>query len=214
MKSKRVVLRDGSPVLIRQVQPADAALMVDGFARLSAESRRARFLTAKTKLSPAELRYFTELDHHNHEALAAMDETEERGVGVARFIRGTDRPDTAEVAITVVDDWQDRGLGTELLLRLTDRARQEGIRHFTALVAADNEAVLGLLQDVSADVGVHVTHRGADTVEYELTLPPVGLGDELRALLRAFGRRHLELPKPIGEALSTLLPNHPTPDGE
>jgi hypothetical protein len=34
-----VVLRDGSHVLIRQVQPADAALLADGFARLSIQSR-------------------------------------------------------------------------------------------------------------------------------------------------------------------------------
>lgn len=207
MKSERVVLRDGSSVLVRPVQPADAALMADGFARLSAESRWLRFLTSKSQLSPAELRYFTELDHHDHEALAALEETTGQGLGVARFIRSTDRPDMAEVAVTVVDDWQNRGLGTALLLKLTDRARQEGIRHFTALVAADNEAVRGLLQDLRADVDVEVTEQAGGAVEYELTLPPAGLGNELRALLRAFGRRHLELPKPMRDALAALLPN-------
>lgn len=214
MKGKRVVLRDGSPVLIRQIQPADAALMADGFARLSAESRRLRFLAYKSELSPAELRYFTEVDHHDHEALAAVDETDGRGLGVARFIRRADHPDTAEVAVTVVDDWQNRGLGTELLLKLTDRARQEGIRQFSALVAADNETVLNLLQDIGSDVGVHVTNRGDESVEYELTLPPAGLGTELHGLLRAFGRRHLEPPKPMGDALSALVPNRASLKGE
>ena len=184
----------------------------NGFARLSVQSRWLRFLTSKSELSPAELRYFTEVDHHNHEALAAVNPVDGRGLGVARFIRLTDRPDTAEVAITVLDDWQGRGLGTELLIKLTDRARQEGIRRFTATVAADNEAVLGLLQDISAEV--KVTHREAGTVEYELTLAPAGLGSELHALLRAFGRRHLEPPKPIRDALSALIPNRPTPSGE
>jgi hypothetical protein len=66
-----VVLRDGSAVLIRQVQGADAPLVADGFARLSARSRQLRFLSPKTELSPAELRYFTDVDHHDHEALGA-----------------------------------------------------------------------------------------------------------------------------------------------
>jgi hypothetical protein len=42
----------------------DAPLLADGFARLSDRSRRMRFLGTKTTLSTAELRYFTEVDHH------------------------------------------------------------------------------------------------------------------------------------------------------
>jgi hypothetical protein len=38
---KRVVLRDGSAVLIRQVRPSDAPLLADGFARLSERARAA-----------------------------------------------------------------------------------------------------------------------------------------------------------------------------
>lgn len=55
--SRTVVLRDGSTVLIRQVQADDAPLLADGFARLSAESRATRCLGAKKELSSAELRY-------------------------------------------------------------------------------------------------------------------------------------------------------------
>ena len=44
-----VVLRDGSAVLIRQVRSADAPLLADGFARLSAASRQMRFLGVKKK---------------------------------------------------------------------------------------------------------------------------------------------------------------------
>jgi len=53
-----VVLRDGSAVLIRPVRRADAPLLADGFARLSARFRRLR------------LGYFTDVDHHNHEEIA------------------------------------------------------------------------------------------------------------------------------------------------
>ncbi len=160
------VLRDGSAVLIRQVHSADAPLLADGFARLSDASRRMRFLTEKDELSAAELRYFTDLDHHDHEALGAVDRADGRGVGIARYVRDTDDPQAAEIAVTIVDDWQGRGLGTELLHRLSDRARQDGIRRFTALAAAGNAAMAGLLRNMNAEL----VRRGPGTVEYEIAL--------------------------------------------
>lgn len=79
----RVVLRDGSQVLIRPVQSADA-LLSDGFARLSVKSRRMRFLTPKKELPAAELLYFTDVDHPDHEALSALNCLDGRGGGIAR----------------------------------------------------------------------------------------------------------------------------------
>ena len=163
-----VALRDGSQVVIRPVGSADAPLLADGFARLSPESRRMRFLRRKDELTPAEVRYFTDVDHHDHEALGALDRAGGRGVGVARYVRDTGDPQSAEIAVTVVDDWQGRGLGAELLARLSGRARTEGIRRFTALVSADNAAMAGLLRSVSASP----VHREYGAVEYEIPLAP------------------------------------------
>jgi RimJ/RimL family protein N-acetyltransferase len=165
-EGRPVVLRDGSAVLIRQVRSTDAPLLADGFARLSAASRQMRFLGVKKALSAAELRYLTDVDHHNHEALAALDRRGEHGVGIARYVRDPDDPQAAEIAVTIVDDWQGRGLGTELLARLSDRARQEGIRRFTALADASNVAVAALLRNA----GARLVRRGRGTVDYEITL--------------------------------------------
>jgi RimJ/RimL family protein N-acetyltransferase len=165
-----VLLRDGSLVHIRPVQESDAPLLAEGFGRLSDRSRWMRFLMAKQELSPAELRYFTTLDHHDHEALGAVDHSDGRGVAIARYIRHPAEPEAAEIALTVADDWQRRGLGTELLTRLADRACQEGIRTFTALVAADNTAMSGLLDNLSA----HLVRQEPDTLTYELVLGCVG----------------------------------------
>jgi L-amino acid N-acyltransferase YncA len=203
VKGERVTLRDGTVVVVRQVHRGDAALLADGFARLSEESRRLRFLSAKERLTAAELRYFTEVDHHDHEALGALDETDGRGLGVARYIRHADDPEAAEVAVTVVDDWQRRGLGTELLSRLIDRARAEGVRRFTALVSADNDATIGLLQGVGADV--RAVSREPGVVEYEITPPAEGLGSTYE-LLKAFGERTLTPPRSIRDVLAALVP--------
>jgi RimJ/RimL family protein N-acetyltransferase len=162
------MLRDRSAVLIRQVRSTDAPLLADGFARLSPRSRWMRFLGAKTTLSAAELRYYTEVDHHDHEAIGALSAADGRGVGIARYVRDADDPQAAEIAVTVVDDWQGRGLGTELLSRLSDRARQAGIHRFTALVAAENVAVAGLARKL----GACLAGRGPGTLEYEVALAP------------------------------------------
>jgi RimJ/RimL family protein N-acetyltransferase len=162
-----VVLLDGSKVVIRPVRSTDAPLLADGFARLSARSRQMRFLTGKNELTQAELGYFTQVDHHDHEALTALN-ADGRGVGIARYVRDAGDPQAAEIAVTIADDWQGRGLGTVLLAQLTRRARCEGIGRFTALVSADNAAMAGLLRNVRAEL----VGRGPGTVEYEITLAP------------------------------------------
>jgi RimJ/RimL family protein N-acetyltransferase len=195
VKGRPVVLRDGSKVVIRQVQATDAPLLADGFARLSPQSRRMRFLARKDQLSAAELRYFTELDHHDHEALGAVSQADGRGVGVARYVRDAHHPQAAEIAVTVVDEWQGRGLGTELLTRLSGRARSEGIHRFTALVAEDNMAMAGLLQNMNASLA----GRSPGTVEYEITLIPQATArpHQPRACARTVPGRRAELPGPV-----------------
>ena len=162
------VLRDGSTVLIRPVRGIDAPLLADGFARLSARSRQLRFLGPKTALSPAELRYLTNVDHRDHEALGALNPADGRGVGIARYVRDTGDPRAAEIGVTIVDDWHGRGLGRELLARLSDRARQEGIARFTATVSCDNAAMGHLLRSLDAVL----TGRDHGIVEYEIPLQP------------------------------------------
>ena len=173
-----VVLRDGSMALIRQVQAADAPLLADGFARLSAESRSTRCLGAKKELSPAELRYLVDVDHYDHEALGALEHPGGQGVGIARYIRQPSDPQTAEIAVTVIDDWQGRGLGTELIRQLSRRAWRAGIRRFIAMATADNLAAVRLLRTMRAQP----VRCGAGAVDYEITLEPRETHDHGRTL--------------------------------
>ena len=164
------MLRDGSGVLVRPVRSTDALLLAEGFARLSERSRRMRFLGKKDELSAAELRYYADVDHHDHEALVALDPASGRGAGVARYVRDADDPQAAEIALTIADDWQGRGLGTELLARLSYRARQEGVCRFTGVVSYDNVPMGMLLRSV----GAVETDRSFGTVEYEIALMRAG----------------------------------------
>ena len=70
---------------IRPVRSDDKPDLVRGFEQLGDESRYQRFMSARNLLSEAELRYFSEVDHHDHEALIAIDLRTGKGVGVARL---------------------------------------------------------------------------------------------------------------------------------
>jgi GNAT superfamily N-acetyltransferase len=164
----RAVLRDGSVVHVREVRVDDAALLVDCFKQLSPHSRRQRFLTAKHELTAADLRYLTDLDHHDHEAIAALSESDGRCVGVARYVRSRTDPRAAEAAIAVADAWHHRGLATHLLARLIARAHRGGIRTFLALMSSDNDAMIGLLRGARA--GVRLVCVESDSIEYEISL--------------------------------------------
>jgi len=100
------------------------------------------------ELSDQQLDYLTQVDHRDHEALVAIEESSGEGIGVARFVRIDAR--TAEPAIAVIDPWQRRGVGGHLLDALAQRAREEGIRRFIAPVLAENTAAIAALQRLGA----------------------------------------------------------------
>jgi GNAT superfamily N-acetyltransferase len=186
-----VELRDGSRVRLRQGRNSDRDVLLRGFERLSPESRYRRFLVAMPHLSEEMVRYLIEVDHHDHEAIIAVDEKSGEGLGVARYVRDRDRPESAEVAVTVIDDWQGQGLGARLLEVLSARARQEGIRSFTATLLATNREMLDLLQGLDA---VQIVNRASGTIEIEMPIPEVGLAPALRKLLRIAASADVVLP--------------------
>ena len=187
-----VELVDGSVVLIRPVTPADADLLRAGFEKLSPESRHRRFFAAMTRLTDSMVAYLTDVDHHDHEALLAIDLRSGEATGVARYVREAGTSD-AEVAVTVADDWQGRGLGTALLELLSDRGRAEGVRRFKAIVLAYNRP----MRDVLAGLGqAKLTGSIGETIELLLDLPEDGLGGELHEALRVAAKEPLHLVLP------------------
>jgi GNAT superfamily N-acetyltransferase len=180
-----VTLRDGSEVEVRAIRPGDAGALLEAFDRLSPESRYRRFLAPMAELRPSMVRYLTEVDHRTHEAIVALDARTGEGLGVARFVRLADRPGTAEAAVTVVDDAQGRGIGTLLLDVLAARARQVGVERFSALMLARNDDMRDMLERLGP---TEVVGQEAGTIEIEAELPPAGLSETLRGLLRASRR--------------------------
>ncbi|MFZ2012738.1 MAG: GNAT family N-acetyltransferase [Nocardioides sp.] len=172
-------------VVVRQARSGDSALLADIFDGLSPASRLSRFLVPKWRLTAAELHYFTDVDHHEHEAVIALTRLRAEPVGIARFVRHRDDPTSAEVAVEVVDEWQGRGVGSLLGRHLAARARGEGVARFTALMSADNTRSKRLLEKLGT---LTVVARDGATVEYRVTLPgqapaaPLGIGEPCAAV--------------------------------
>jgi len=147
---------------IRPIRPEDREALADGIRRMSPESRYRRFFSPTAGLTGSQLTYLTEVDHHDHEALVAVDPDTDRGIGVARFVRSQSDPELAEFAVAVADDWHRRGVGSALLHRLTERAREEGIRRFSGLILEENRPMLELADELG---DVQVRDRAAGAVE-------------------------------------------------
>jgi GNAT superfamily N-acetyltransferase len=129
---------------MRPIAPADKDLLQAGVAALSPESAYGRFLTGKSSLTPAELRYLTEIDGVEHIALAVLDNNRDL-VAVGRIVRDQDRRDTAELAVVVADAWQRRGIGRTLTRELTLRS---GVDRVSGTMLATNRAALALMRGI------------------------------------------------------------------
>jgi RimJ/RimL family protein N-acetyltransferase len=167
-------------VTIRQINPEDKPLVKTFYGELSDRSRRLRFLVPTSEISDEDLMYLTDVDHKRHEAVVALEE--DRMVGVARYVRAPGDRESAELAVVVVDDRQNRGIGTALLDRLTERARENGIRRYTALVSGDNDVVIGALERAGAE---RSSTTDEDEIEFAIDVPDEGLGVRLRTALRS-----------------------------
>jgi GNAT superfamily N-acetyltransferase len=165
MRTQTITLGDGTNIEIRSITPADRDGLAAGFERLSPESRYRRFFAGVSRLTDRELDYLVDVDHHDHEALLAIDPRTREGIGVARYVRiGAEH---AEPALVVADDWQRRGVGSELLRLLVERARSEGIRRFEAPILATNAEAISAFQRV----GPSVVHPEGEEVTVLIELP-------------------------------------------
>ena len=176
---------------MRPIEPGDKAAILAIYEGLSEQSRYQRFMTAVAEPSESDLRYLTEVDHTDHEALLAIDAGSGAATGVGRFVRAG--ADSAEAAIAVVDHWQGRGLGTVLCQLLAERAREVGVRRFEALLLATNVQML----DVLAALGpAKVISRDAATIQVEVEIPDVGIGEHMAGVLRVAAGGTVEIATP------------------
>ncbi len=158
-----MVLTDGGIARLRPIRPGDAGMLVDFYARVSAESKYLRFFAPYPTLSSKDIHRFTNVDYVDRVALILT--VGEEMLAVGRY----DRLDTessevgqnqAEVAFLVEDAQQGRGIAQLLLEHLAEAARERGIGAFVAEVLPRNRA----MAQVFADAGYRVRREIEDGV--------------------------------------------------
>lgn len=136
-----LVLRSGSTVRLRPIQPDDAPELLAFYRRLSPESLYLRFFSA-VRMDEARAAEICRVDYED--AFGFVAEVSGRIVAAAHYYRYPRHPERAEAAFAVEDALQGQGLGTHLLERLADVARARNIRVFDAEVLGQNRKMLGV----------------------------------------------------------------------
>lgn len=161
-----VVLKDGTPVLIRLYEPDDIHEVRNGLEKISDSSFYLRFMTSLGSLPDDQLVELKRIDHEHHLAICAFDTSRDPmvGIGIARYVRCEDEPQVAEAAVTVIDEYQNRGLGTVLLQLLAQLANKKGITHLRAHVLSNNTPIL----TIAKRAGARITHYEGLVLQIDL----------------------------------------------
>ena len=140
--AERVILRNGSTVVIRPLAAGDEAAIARWFAGLSAETRHARFFGFLEQLDRRTESALARVGHFNHEAIAALV-ADGTTVGIARYLRpaGAGRRARGCGGRRLAGS----GIARVLLERIATRARSVGIEPFTVMCLATNNTVVRLL---------------------------------------------------------------------
>ena len=164
---EKVSLHDGTPIVIRAIQPDDAERVIAMHARLSEHTLFLRYLSVARQPVVDQAAHMCDIDYETRMALVAVpaDIQPERLSAIACYVvPDEETPGSAEVAIVVEDAYQARGLGSILLVRLARYAQAHGIRRLTADVSVENGEVLAFIQhtglpheDSAAEGVIHVS---------------------------------------------------------
>jgi GNAT superfamily N-acetyltransferase len=173
LAGERVRLDDKTEVLIRSIEPGDAAQLELEFEHLGALSRARGLLPTVAHLSNAQLQRLTDVDHRTHEALVALETTRGDGVGLARYVVVPGERERAMFTVVVADAWQGRGAGTALGERLAARAQTAGVRRLTARTIVGGVAARRLAAHMGRIVG-DSRDDGVEELTVDLITPSGG----------------------------------------
>jgi GNAT superfamily N-acetyltransferase len=138
---ERILLRDGSSVLIRRSTAQDEPALHAFLEGLCLDARRLRFFTGAADLDYAA--HLTATTDERHWGLIALNGAGEV-VAHATYVLIDEH--TADVAIELDDHLHGRGLGTILIERLAELAEDRGVCRFIADVLPDNYEMLDVFR--------------------------------------------------------------------
>jgi len=161
------LLINGEAVLVRPIQPADAAQLISFYAELRPHSIHWRNFGIHPTITPGEASRSAEVDYSSRMAFVAVVSDELIGFASYDRLGPTDR--AAGVTFVVTDAYQRHGVATLLFEALGAYAWTKGIECFVAAVTAENTDMLEVFE--ATGLGITVVHEG-DTIRVEIDLRP------------------------------------------
>ncbi|MEP7041899.1 MAG: GNAT family N-acetyltransferase [Dokdonella sp.] len=140
-----LLAHDGRQLLLRAIQPGDAAALRRAFARLTPEQIRARFFYRMSELSEALAARLSDPDPQTTAAFVVVDADGAEIRAEAR-IYVDETTAAAEFAIAVDPAFTGQGLGRALMLRLIEESRRRGLAEMWGDVLAGNHAMLDFVR--------------------------------------------------------------------
>lgn len=156
-RKRSVVLADGMEALLRPIRPTDEQGIKDLVYALSQETLYNRFMTRTKQFGTKQILDFVYVDHRSNVALV-LTIPEVHGediIAVGRYFLD-EKSNRAEVAFLVRDEWQGKGIGKLLFDALVVRAKQSGIRGFTAEVLRENRKMQAVFNRCGLTVTSHL----------------------------------------------------------
>lgn len=140
---------DGTPTTIRPLRPEDEPLLIAFHETLSDRTVYQRFLqplSFQQRVEHTRLSRICFIDYEREIALAAVDDSTGRMMGVSRLIK-IPGSQAGEFNVIVSDAYQGRGVGSELVRRLIPIARDEKLNYLVSVpFLADNQMMMRLAQ--------------------------------------------------------------------
>lgn len=150
---------DGKRVLLRPLEPEDAALYPDFLAEVTPEDLRLRFFAAINELSDALIDKLVHYDPAFAMAFIGIEEANGRMLGVVRL---HDDPggDSAEFAILLRSRLKGHGLGWLMMKHMIAYAKRKGLKAVHGEVLAENSMMLAMCTELGFHVGEAPGERG------------------------------------------------------
>jgi len=146
--SERIALANGRELLLRPIDARDAPALRAGFATLTPEEVRMRFLHPMTELGEELARKLASPDPAREFALVAAEPLPPGEALVGAVARASIEGDAAEFAILVARPLARLGLGAWMLRRLVQWARRRKVRRVCGDVLLENDAMLHLAKSL------------------------------------------------------------------
>lgn len=145
--TRSVTLPDGTPILLRPIQPEDEPLWQQMMRECSNETIYRRFRCLFREVTHQMAARFCFVDYDRELAIVAEQNTPagRRLLGVGRLVANVDHS-RAEFAVLVIDAWQGRGLGSLLTDYCLAISQTWGVRYIQAETSRDNHRMVTMFQ--------------------------------------------------------------------